>query len=369
MEFNCKFFKICCQKKESKSAKIDKQEELRIVPKSDELIDTTSTSLYPINLSDREWRLTKALINKENYSFLGNDRTITFNNKKINGFDGCNNYLGNYTLDTCNNISIGILGSNKKYCEYNPDYIIYNTSEKIRFIDLLSNVKHYRIEEDYYNYKLYLYSYYFTLEFSSYPQVVPGRPIKEDNKNIVAEICEEKNKDITWSDYTFSEGLKQEIISMTSDDKEKFIIKWLEAAQHEHSSVSSFAQIILELSRYGAPSRLLELTNKAMLDEINHTKIALGLASIASNKRYSLTELKLNNIIIRDKKKFKEENYIDACINEKMAAKSLYDESMQYEETKPELAKILKQMSYEEESHAELGFKIDQFLHSCICTF
>ena len=178
----------------------------------------------------------------------------------------------------------------------------------------------------------------------------------------VAEIREDNSEDISWYDYTFSDGLKQEIFSMTSEEKKKFVKKWLEAAQYEHSSVSSFAQIILELSRYGAPSNLLELTNKAMFDEIRHTKIAIGLASLASNKKYKIDELKLNNVKIRDKKTFKEENYKDACINEAAAAKSLYEESSQYELNKPELAKILKEIGDDESRHALLGEKIDNWL-------
>lgn len=54
---------------------------------------------------------------------------------------------------------------------------------------------------------------------------------------------------------------------------------WLEDARAEHASVASFAHLSLDLLALGAPPHLLERTQRAALDEIEHARLCFGVAA------------------------------------------------------------------------------------------
>ena len=89
----------------------------------------------------------------------GNNISVNFddNTNRIHGFDDCNKYFGEY-YDSDNMISIGELGSTRRACrEENSDSFIIDSVKK-KFTELLIDLEQYRIEEDNYDYKLYLKS-------------------------------------------------------------------------------------------------------------------------------------------------------------------------------------------------------------------
>ena len=189
-----------------------------------------------------------------------------------------------------------------------------------------------------------------------------GRPLIVENKKILPDIqnCENVN---SWCDYPLSEKLKKEIDLMNEIEKEIFINHWVRSAQSEHSSIASFAQVIIELSILGSPNNFIELATSAMNDEIKHTKIALSLASYASKKQYTVDKLKLDKLEIRDKETFKKDNYRDACINEREAAKQLfYLAEQEKNKNRPELATLIIEIANDETRHADLGDKINDWL-------
>ena len=152
---------------------------------------------------------------------------------------------------------------------------------------------------------------------------------------------------------------------MTKEEKNKFADYWLNAAQAEHSSIASFSQVILELSTFGAPSNLLELATSAMQDEIRHTKIAVSLVKIATNKEYEINNLPLTNLPLRNKEQFRKANHRDAIINEARSADELYkyaDECLK--KNRIELAKVITEIADDETRHADLGHKIEEWLVS-----
>jgi hypothetical protein len=54
---------------------------------------------------------------------------------------------------------------------------------------------------------------------------------------------------------------------------------WAETAQMEHASIASFNRFSLQLLAVGAPPELLEASQRAGLDEIEHARMAFALAS------------------------------------------------------------------------------------------
>ena len=58
-----------------------------------------------------------------------------------------------------------------------------------------------------------------------------------------------------------------------SSFKTEIGIRWLDQAEAEHASVASFARHTLQLISLGAPTQLLDFSQKASEDEIEHSKI------------------------------------------------------------------------------------------------
>ena len=56
--------------------------------------------------------------------------------------------------------------------------------------------------------------------------------------------------------------------------------RWLKLAEAEHASVASFAKHTLQLMSIGAPSKLIEASQQASIDEIRHAQMCYGIASI-----------------------------------------------------------------------------------------
>ncbi len=71
---------------------------------------------------------------------------------------------------------------------------------------------------------------------------------------------------------------------------------WLEIALMEHASVASFSRFSLALLSLGAPPELLSMSARAAADEIEHAKLAFGLASRFSGKAIGPAALALDGI-------------------------------------------------------------------------
>lgn len=55
--------------------------------------------------------------------------------------------------------------------------------------------------------------------------------------------------------------------------------RWLDSALLEHASIASFARFSLHLLAVGAPPELLERTQRAALDEIEHARLAFAIVA------------------------------------------------------------------------------------------
>lgn len=133
--------------------------------------------------------------------------------------------------------------------------------------------------------------------------------------------------------------------------------RWLADAAMEHASIASFARFVLELEKVGAPARLVHAARRAGLDEIEHTRLCLAMASCCDGGRATFVpgELALDGITIRDRLDLVAAAAADeACVGETystLAAWRRYDE-----ETDAVARKTLAQIAFDEARHAELGW-------------
>lgn len=66
---------------------------------------------------------------------------------------------------------------------------------------------------------------------------------------------------------------------LSAEQRTRLGAHWLEVAAMEHASVASFAAFTFQLLALGAPADLLRDTQQAALDEVEHARIAYGVAS------------------------------------------------------------------------------------------
>lgn len=186
------------------------------------------------------------------------------------------------------------------------------------------------------------------------PQVVPGRPLRVNGK-IAKASSETSDCQSEWSSYPFHWKIERYIKQMSQGDKTRLGRAWRKSGESEHSSIASFAQVILELSSFGAPAELLQRTTSAMSDEVRHAKIMFSLASLALDSHIQVSGIELSNVTeIRSRPDFIEATIRDGCENETKAAEELAEEATKYD--CPELRSLFMAMSKDERRHAALAY-------------
>jgi hypothetical protein len=122
-------------------------------------------------------------------------------------------------------------------------------------------------------------------------------------------------------------------------------------AAAEHASIASFARTSLELLALGAPSRLIEETHRAALDEIEHARLAYGLAG----GDVGPARLDLLPHTPPTFASFTVSTFVDACIGESLGADDVRMAAR--DERDPRVAAILERIADDEERHVELAFR------------
>ncbi len=130
---------------------------------------------------------------------------------------------------------------------------------------------------------------------------------------------------------------------------------WQHTAQMEHASVAAFARFALQLLSLGAPAELLELTTRAMGDEVDHARRAFAVASHYAGTLLGPDTLKVDDScgpvgvleIVRL-------TLLEGCIGETVAALEALELS---EAVTPALRDHLATVARDETRHAELAFR------------
>jgi heat shock protein HslJ len=206
-----------------------------------------------------------------------------------------------------------------------------------------------------------IYQWGVPVDFTAYrftDKVVFGRPVMVKGKESVGKLREADDSD--WCNFPISNELVIELETM--ENKNKLLEQWQEGSVHEHSSIASFAQLIMDLTAHGSPAHILEDATKAMADETKHTRMALSLVKAITGKSHTIDPLHLEPKI-RSVEQLKQDNRRDACINEAKSAKLLLRQAEEYKaKGMPHLSAYIKEIADDELRHAQLGLKIADWL-------
>jgi hypothetical protein len=131
---------------------------------------------------------------------------------------------------------------------------------------------------------------------------------------------------------------------------------WLEVAAAEHASVASFARFTLELCAMGAPASLVADAQRAGLDEIEHARIAYGMASACAGRALGPGPLAMGPLRIAGGRMEMLRSLIEeACVGETLGVA----EALAFAEAArdPALAQIHRRIAADEQRHAELAWR------------
>ena len=143
---------------------------------------------------------------------------------------------------------------------------------------------------------------------------------------------------------------------LSDDERAALAAHWTREAAFEHASIASFAQLTLDLLSVGAPPDLLEATQQATLDEIEHARITFALATAYGARPVGPAALAVMPGASRTLVSLARSTFIDACVGESLASAALADASRRAAD--PVVASLLATMSSDEERHAELAWRI-----------
>lgn len=132
---------------------------------------------------------------------------------------------------------------------------------------------------------------------------------------------------------------------------------WTEDALMEHASVASFARLSLRLLALGAPSELVEASQRAALDELAHARFCFERASHFAGERVRPGALAVDDALCAESfADFVRTNLVEGCIGETLAAVRMGEQARRAAD--PELGAALAVVAEDEARHAELAFLI-----------
>jgi hypothetical protein len=153
----------------------------------------------------------------------------------------------------------------------------------------------------------------------------------------------------------WTDGGSPSLTALAPGDRAALAAAWTRDALMEHASVASFARFSLALLAVGAPADLVELANRAALDEVRHARLCFALASayagediapgpfpIAGAQPVSLVALAIDTVA-------------EGCIGETTAAVIAAEQLARAKDTAVQAA--LAEIVVDEARHAELAWR------------
>ncbi len=135
---------------------------------------------------------------------------------------------------------------------------------------------------------------------------------------------------------------------------------WTRIGQLEHASVAAFAQFVLQLLAVAAPPSLVLAAQSALADEIEHARLAFGLASLYAGVGVGPGPLAITRTdMSTDMSTIVDAVIREACVGETLAAFEAREAAAQSEE--PAVRAALTKIAEDELRHAELGWRFVQW--------
>jgi hypothetical protein len=185
----------------------------------------------------------------------------------------------------------------------------------------------------------------------SVEETICGRPFVDVSGDwVVADVVSRSD----WSD-----EVGADVQGLDAPTRAHLAEHWIEVAQMEHASVASFARHVMELLSLGAPADLVEGATAAQADEIEHARMAFGLAKDFGAEDvgpgalpWELPRIGAEAIL----RALVEEG----CIGETVAAAEA--DVCARRAADPVVARVLFQIAAEEERHAALAWRTARWL-------
>ncbi len=180
----------------------------------------------------------------------------------------------------------------------------------------------------------------------------PGRPLKVDGQARTAPV---RSGSAAWA---------QELrpsLPLSRKARRALARWWSEIGSLEHASVASFSRFALELMAIGAPPELLIEAQRSAADEIEHARLAFGLASAYAGEAVGPGALSMSGLrVSSDPAEILASLIEDACVNETLAsaeARAAADACVD-----PVVRELLVRIADDEARHAALGWRCLRWL-------
>jgi hypothetical protein len=132
--------------------------------------------------------------------------------------------------------------------------------------------------------------------------------------------------------------------------------RWREIAALEHASLGSFARFTIQLLALGAPPELVADAQRASLDEVEHARVAYGLASAFAGEPVGPGPLDgAGAAIPTDAPSFVRALVEEACVGETMGVAEAL--ALAADVRDPALAGVHRRIAADEERHAALAWR------------
>jgi hypothetical protein len=149
----------------------------------------------------------------------------------------------------------------------------------------------------------------------------------------------------------------RELAVVDPHTRARLVEHWTRIAQFEHASVASFARFATQLMQLGAPPKLLRDSSRALADEIEHARLAFGLASAYAEAPIGPGALDVARALEpeSDSHAILEGLIVEACVGETLAAIEAHEAARWAED--PVIATVLERIAADEWRHAQLGWR------------
>ena len=147
-----------------------------------------------------------------------------------------------------------------------------------------------------------------------------------------------------------------DVSALAEERRSAMAERWIGSALLEHASIASFARFSLHLLAVGAPPELLERTQRAALDEIEHARLAFAIAGRLRGEPVGPGPIPMAGDVLgrMDLVSVEIAATEEGCIGEALAALDA-DREAATEPTRP-IADALASIARDEATHAELAF-------------
>jgi hypothetical protein len=145
--------------------------------------------------------------------------------------------------------------------------------------------------------------------------------------------------------------------ALGEDERLALAARFTECARREHASVAAFAVLALELLAVGAPAELVEETQRAALDEVEHARLGFALASRFAGREIAPGPLDVSGVRpSSDLADIAARAAREGCVLETLGAALALGELERA--TDPEVRHAFTRIARDEAQHAALAYRL-----------